>query len=200
MADDHAPLHHTLFIENGVADLPHHLRQGRLRHLRVIRRAGIGLRRFRFHIFKIGQIDIHDALQKLQGLHLLIAAAIIYDRKRKSPEPRLLHSLHNLRRVMGGRHQINVGRAFFLQLQKNLGQTFQRNLHARLRRRDIPVLAVDAPQRTAREKDGPRAATSRDAGLLPHVKGRPGAADGPSRHAAEAFFAACPVRATLPRT
>ena len=195
MPHNHAFFHHSLFIENRLRLLTYHLTQRLLRYFRIIRRMGIAPGRLRIHIFKICQIDIHNPLQSPQCLWLLIPSAVIDYRKRQTAVSGLRHRLHNLRRIMGRGHKIDIGRSLLLKFQKNLGQPLHRNLFSRPSPGNIPVLTVDAAKRTAAEKHCPGPLRARNAGLLPHMKRRPGGLDLCSPHTAIAFLTCGAVRA-----
>ena len=55
---------------------------------------------------------------------------------------------------MRGRHQIDIVGTLFLELQKDLGESFHADGLALIPKGNLPVLAVNAAQVTAGKEDG----------------------------------------------
>ena len=71
---------------------------------------------------------------------------------------------------MLSRHQVDIGRPFFLKFQKNLCQPFFADLFSKTAIRKFPVLAENTAQRTAGKKYRPGASCSGNTGFFPHMK------------------------------
>ena len=97
------------------------------------------------------------------------------------------------------RNQVDVMRMTdILLLQEDLRQPFLRDIKAIQIPGDLPILAVNASQRTSREKYSPAASRPRQERLLKKVKPRPCS---PHRSIASAIsLLNIPVNATRPRT
>ena len=152
MAHDNAPLHHSGIVKDGLPCLPHHFRQRFLCPVGIVRRLTVTRRQRRIHIFEVRQVNIHQSGQQPQCLRVLIPAGVVHDGQIQSAGPGLLEHRRQRRKVMGGRHQIDVGRPLFFQRKENLQKPLRGNVFARPAIGNIPVLAEDAAQITAGEK------------------------------------------------
>ena len=181
MTHDDAILHHTLLIESRPGFLisftccprfylTGHLRQCRLRYLRVVGCMGIACRYILFHIFEICQINVHNTFQHSKCFYLFITAAIVNDGNRKPATFRLPNRPYDFRCIMCGRHQIDICRSLVLKLQENISQPFPRNFFSCFRSCNMIILTVYAPQRTAAEKYCSGTGFSGNTGFLPHMK------------------------------
>ena len=124
MPDNDAGGHHTGVIIAGFGLLPDHLSQGCPGNLRIIRRPGVPLRRFGLHVFEIGEVDVHNSLQAAEGLHALIAAAVVDNGDGEPLCPGEGYRLDDLRGIVGGGDQVDVGSLLLLELQEDLRQAF----------------------------------------------------------------------------
>ena len=61
--------------------LPHHLLQRQFCYLRIICRMGISISKLRTQVFKIRQINIHQAFKHPQRFYLFISGSIVHDWK-----------------------------------------------------------------------------------------------------------------------
>ena len=111
--------HNITFIKFCFRLLSYHFSQCRFCHFRIIFRMGIALRTLCIHIFKIGQINIHQTFQPLQCIYRFIAAAVINHRDMEALLLRLLKCFHHLWHIMSCCHQINIIGFLRLQFQKN---------------------------------------------------------------------------------
>ena len=192
MADDDA-FHHLFPLPPHRAGLPHHLPDGGGRSGEIVLRPGQGGGKPGICVFQVRQIDVHLALQLTQGLHPLIAAAVVH------------HGYGQLRRQgrqdrgqeMGGGHQVDVLRAPGDQVFKQPPQLGGVHGLSHRAAADGGILAIFAPQGAAAEKHRAAAAVSCQGRLFPFVEHT-------FRHqrgagtAAEAGLPGAAVRAALP--
>ena len=78
-----------------------------------------------------------------------------------------------MRRVVSRRDQIDVVRMLLLKFKKDLRQPLLGDLNSCLPGRDLPVLAKNALQRAAAEKDSARTVCAGNTRLLPEMECRP---------------------------
>ena len=192
MADDH-PLGDPLPLPLDAAHLAHHLPDRPGGHREIVRRAGERPCQGGIRVFQVGQIDVDFPLQCPEGLHPLVAAAVVYHRHRQRP----LQRGQDGGQKVGGGHQVDVLRPLGDQLLHDLPQPAAGHGLSRRRAADGGILAVPAAQGAATEKDGTAAAAARQHRLLPFVKHGFGN-QRRIRAAAEAKLPRRPVHAALP--
>ncbi len=109
------------------------------------------------HIFKIRKIDIYASFQKLQGLHFLIAAAVINDWQSKSLQFGCSDSVYHLWHKMSWGYQIDIICFLLLKFQKDFCHPLYSDFLSGIPVGNMIVLAVDTPHGTACVKYGSRA-------------------------------------------
>ena len=180
MADDHAAAQEAVFHHIGPG-LAEHLLYGSGRHGKIIRRGGELGRQCAVGIFQVGEPDIHQPLQRTQGLHPFVAAAVVDQRHGELG----LQRREDPGQEVGGCDEVDVVGALGDQLLKDGAETLGGHILAEALRRDGVILAVDAAQGAAGEKHRAGAVGAGDRRLLPVVEG--GAGNAQSRgHGAEA--------------
>ena len=134
---------------------------------------GIFCRKKRVHILKIRKINIHDSFQCLDGIHILIASRIVYNRNRKSLPSRLFYRPDDMRHILPRCNQIDIVRPLFLQFQKNLHQPFRCDFFSRSPLCNRLILTKHTVHGTAGKKDGSRTFCSTDTRFFPEMQSRP---------------------------
>ena len=195
MADHHAPLQQAVFQHTG-AGLAHHLPDGQPGHGEVIRRGGQRVRQCVVGVFQVGQVDIHLALQLPQGLHRLVAAAVIHH----GDTQLRLQRRQDPRQEMGGGHQIDIVGALGDERLEDLPQVRRGDGLAVASGGDGAILAVGAPEGAAGEEHRSAAVCAGDGRLLPHMQGGAGHANTRGHAAKAAAFLLRPLRAAAAGT
>ncbi len=194
MPDQYAAPEQSVLDHAGTG-LAVHLGNRRLRDLHVVRRSRKDAGQAGIAVFHVRQPDVHAAIQRTQGLHALVAAAVVDDGHR---QPRL-QSREQIGQEVGRRHQIDIMMTFRDQFLENLPQAGGIQTEAVLLRGDLIVLAEFTAKGTAGEEDGAGAVFAGDHRLLPIVPGGP-RRDRIIRHSAEAPFPGGAVCAAHART
>ena len=121
-------------------------------------------------IFEVRQVDVHQPIQCVEGVHAFIATAVPnhgygqarLDSFQKGGEGK---------RIVCGCDKIDVGRAHFHERKNGLLQFGFGHFFSLLSAADGAILAVDTAKVTATEKDRSRTTLTAKAGLLKGVKG-----------------------------
>ena len=137
--------------------LADHFLQGLGGVLEIIRRVGISKRQSGRDVFEIGQPDVHQALQSLNGFHPLIGAGVIDDRECQALVFGVPQGPDHLGKEMFCRDQIDIVGTLLLQRHKDFRQPSGRQLRPGHGLGDGIVLAEYTAHIAAGEKDGARA-------------------------------------------
>ena len=151
MANDDPAGEQAGFIKPAGAGLTDHFPDSGGGRLRIVGGAGVAPGGIGFEIFQIGEVDIHQTLQTLKRLCLVIPSGIIYhgDRKGMLLQQRLDHV-----GVVGGIDEIDVVSPLGDELVADLSQTLQRDGFAEILMTDFLILAKDTAQAAPGKKDG----------------------------------------------
>ena len=117
--------------------------------------------------FEIGQIDVDKGVDALERRNKGIAARIVDDGHRRPVEG------ERFRNEIGdvvGRHEVDIVGAHLFQFPEDPGQLFGGHALAALGARDFVILAKDAAQGTAAEKDRPAPVLVGDGRLFEGMK------------------------------
>ena len=168
MPHDGAAYGEAVFIEGERSCLANHFPNRRFRHGRVIGCAREGGGERRVGVFEIGEVDVHEALQRAERFHPLVAAAVVYHGDGRAIERERLTDGDEVRR---GADEVDVMRACGDELAEDVRQAFGGDGAAGRGAADGVILAKGAGQRAAAEKDGARAALAADAGFFAVMQG-----------------------------
>ena len=135
------------------------------------------LRRFRPEILKVRKPDVDYVGNHGKRFDAFIAARIPDNRNRKPLLLRLSYRFGDRKRVVTGRDEIHICRAFPLKFEEDFRKAGDCNRSARVPAGDCAVLAEDAVQRAARKEHRAGAGFPADARFFPHMKRRPCHAD-----------------------
>ena len=194
MANEHAPYQRPVLKHIGTR-LAVHFQYGRPGDLRVVLRRRKPPRQPPVGVFHVRQPHIHLSLQRLQGLHPFIAAAVVHHGHRRL----FLQRGQNVRQKLSGRHQLQILGALRQKFTKDGLQPRRRQGLAPVFRGNLIILAVGAPQSAAGKKHGAAAAVGAEYRLLPVVQGGSGRRQ-PGAHPAKAQLPCRPVDAAAPGT
>ena len=198
VADQHARDKKPVFIQPVRPGLAEHLADGRRGRFGIILRSAAACGKRGVGILVIRHVDLHQSLKCTQRLHALVAGAVPHHRNaERQPVERPAHGADIVRR----RHQIDAVHAFVPQTQHDIAQSGGVNAFARLHTAaDLAVLAIDAAQVAAREKDRAGPARAGETGLFPKVRRRTGDARQRRRSAHAAGLFVPSERAASART
>ena len=177
VAHDDALQHAAVVAElapSPAGELEKHLGQRRARDLRVVGGAGEPAGERRACVLEVGEPDVDDLPEQLDGPHRLVAAGVADDGQVHASGAHHADGLDHLRGEVPGRHEVDVERALAGKLEHDLRQAPHAHLVAEVARADLGVLAEDAAQGAAGEEDGARPGLARDGRLLPIVQGGAG--------------------------
>ena len=124
--------------------LSHHFLKRLLAIGKIVRCAGILLRKERRDIFAVREIDIDKPLQPFERFHGFIAAGIVDDGDPKPLRPGKVQGGNDLRQEVYSGDEVDVVRSFRLQTQEDVGQLFGAERLLRPSGGDFSVLAKNA--------------------------------------------------------
>lgn len=179
MPDEEAAPGEAAMVEDQVADLSVHLLDGAAGYLGVV----LGERQpagdLRPPELEVGQVDVDDPVEDLEGRDGLVTAAVVDDGQAEAGLGGDDERLQDLGQDVGGGDPIEVVAAAILEVEHDPGELVGADAPAFVFVAGLPVLTEDAAQVAAGEEDGPGTAPASEAVLFAVVRtvaGYPGEA------------------------
>jgi hypothetical protein len=160
VADEEAALGDAVGVELEVADLAVHLVYGLLVDGGIVGDAGELAADVGVGVFDIGHIDIDHAIEEGEGLEGVVATGVVDEGEVEAGAGGDEEGSEDLGDDMGGADEVDVVATGLLELEHDGGELLGGGWFAAADLADVIVLAVEALQVAAGEKDGAGAAVA----------------------------------------